>query len=137
MRSPLAVATALTWLCLPASAAEEFITGVYLQSEQLCAEAKRDSLQTVLDAGNTALSSQGIESVEYNCEFLQVTRATRSPAWLVQAICQEPGYLSPDVLTIVEMSPGQLELVSVKPVDPEAGGGNGGSYYLCDGVPLP
>jgi hypothetical protein len=137
MRSSFAAAYALAWLCVPASAAEEFITGVYLQSEQLCAEAKQDSLQTVLEAGNTVLSSRGIESLEYNCEFVQITRATRSPAWLVQAICQEPGYLSPDVLTIVEMSPGQLDLVSVKPTDPEAGGGNGGSYYLCDGVSLP
>jgi len=137
MRSSFAAAGALAWLCLPASAAEEFIKGVYLQTEQLCAEAKQDSLQAVLEAGNTVLSSRGIESVEYNCEFVQVTRATLAPAWLVQAVCQEPGYLSPDVLTIVEMSPGQLDLVSVKPVDPESGGGNGGSYFLCDGVALP
>jgi hypothetical protein len=137
MRSSLSVAVALAWLCLPASAAEEFITGLYLQSEQLCTEAKRDSLETVLEAGNTVLSSRGIEGVEYNCEFVQVTRATRAPAWLVQAVCQEPGYLSPDVLTILEMSPGHLDLISVKPIDPESGGGNGGSYFLCEGVALP
>jgi hypothetical protein len=31
----------------------------------------------------------------------------------------------------------QLDVVSVKPVDPGADGGNGGSYYFCDGVALP
>jgi hypothetical protein len=120
-----------------AMAAEDFIKGVYLSSEELCAQAKKDTLQSVLDAGNTVLTAQGIESVEYNCEFLQITKATRAPAWLVSAICQEPGYLFPDVLSVVEMSPTQIDLVSVKPVDPESGGGNGGSYYRCDGVTMP
>ncbi len=120
-----------------ASAADDFIKGVYLTSEELCAHARKDSLQSVIEGGNLVLTSQGIESIEYNCEFVQVTKATRAPAWLVNAVCQEPGYLFPDVLSIVEMTPTQLDLVSVTPVDPESGGGNGGSYYLCDGVALP
>ena len=132
-----AAAAALSLLPSAASAADDFIKGVYLASEALCAQAKKDSLQSVIEAGNTMLTSDGFEGNEYNCEFLQVTKATASPAWLVNAVCQEPGYLFPDVLSIVEMTPTQLDLVSVKPVDPESGGGNGGSYYLCDGVTLP
>ncbi|MDQ6437846.1 hypothetical protein RB623_27650 [Mesorhizobium sp. LHD-90] len=125
-------------LAMPKAAlADDFIKGVYLQSEELCEQARKDSLQTVIEAGNTMLSARGIESIEYNCEFVQMTRATRSPTWLVQAVCQEPGYLSPDVLTILEMNATQLDLVSVKPADPDSGGGNGGSYFLCEGVPLP
>ena len=83
------------------------------------------------------LTARGIDSIEYNCEFLEVRKATRAPAWLVHAICQEPGYLFPDVLSVLELSPTQLDLVSVKPVDPESSGGNGGTYYLCEGVALP
>ena len=120
-----------------AALADDFIKGVYLESQELCEEARKVSLQTVIEAGNTMLSARGIESIEYNCEFVQVTRATRSPTWLVQAVCQEPGYLSPDVLSITEMNPTQLDLVSVKPADPESGGGNGGSYFLCEGVAVP
>ena len=120
-----------------ALAAEDFIKGVYLTSEELCAQAKKDSLQSVIEAGNHVLTSSGIDSIEYNCEFVQVTKATAAPAWLVNAVCQEPGYLFPDVLTVVQMSPTQIDLVSVTPVDPESGGGNGGSYYLCDGVAPP
>ena len=107
MRSSFAAAGALAWLCLPASAAEEFITGVYLQTEQLCAEAKQDSLQTVLEAGNTVLSSRGIESVEYNCEFVQDNAGDPSRRRGLSTPCaRSRAILSPDVLTIVEMSSG-------------------------------
>lgn len=137
MRIPVFVVAAAILLPSAAWAADDFIKGVYLTSEELCAEAKADSLQSVIEAGNVILTARGIESIEYNCEFVQVTKATRSPAWLVNAVCQEPGYLFPDVLTITEMSPTQIELVSVTPVDPEIGGGNGGSYVLCEGVAPP
>ncbi|WP_083918593.1 hypothetical protein [Mesorhizobium metallidurans] len=122
----------------PAPAAEDFIEGVYLQSEDLCAQAKKDTLRTVIEAGNIVLSARGLESIEYNCEFLEITKATRSPSWAVTAICQEPGYLFPDVLSVTQMSPKQVDLVSVRPVDDESeASGNSGSYFLCDGVALP
>lgn len=121
-----------------AASAQDFIKGVYLQSEELCAQAKKESLQKVIEAGSLVLSERGIESVEYNCEFLNVTRGTRSPAWAVTALCQEPGHLFPDVLSILELSPTQLELASVRDVDPEGGQtDNAGTYYLCDGVTMP
>jgi hypothetical protein len=134
---PIRACAAIAALLVPtvASAAEDFIKGVYLTSEDLCAQAQADSLQTVIEGGNLILTSNGIESIEYNCEFVQVTKASRSPAWLVNAVCQEPGYLFPDV--IVQLNPTQIDLVSVTPADPETGGGNSGSYYLCDGVALP
>jgi len=59
----------------PASAAEDFIKGVYLQTQELCAQAKKDTLQTLIDAGNVILSADGLQSVEYNCEFVQITKA--------------------------------------------------------------
>jgi hypothetical protein len=132
-----AVAAAVSLLPSVASAADDFIKGLYLPSEELCAKAKKDSLDSVLEAGNSFLTSNGIEGIEYHCEFVQVTKANASPAWLVGAVCQEPDYVFPDVLTIVQKSPTQLDLVSVTPVDPKSGGGNGRSYFLCDGVSPP
>ena len=138
MRNLILATVAFTILGGPAAlASDEFIKGVYLESEALCAQAKSDTLQTVIEAGNVVLTARGLDSIEYNCEFLQVTRATRSPAWLVNALCQEPGHLFPDVLSVLEMSPTQLDLVSVKPADPDGGGSNSGSYFLCDGVTMP
>lgn len=118
--------------------AEETIKGVWLASEELCAKAKADGLQGVIEEGNIILTERGLESVEYNCEFVQMTRAARAPAWLVNAVCQEPGLVFPDVLTITEMTPTQLDIASVRTPDEEAGdAGNGGSYFLCDGVEMP
>ena len=122
----------------PALAADDFIEGVYLQSEELCTQARKDTLQTLIDAGNIVLSVHGLQGVEYNCEFVQVSKATRSPSWAVTAICQEPGYVFPDVLSMTRISPTQLDLVSVRPIDDESeASGNSGSYYLCEGVALP
>jgi hypothetical protein len=132
-----ALAAAMLVAPSAATAADDFIKGVYLQTEELCAQAKKETLQSVIEAGNVMLTASGLEGIEYNCEFLQVTKASRAPAWLVQAVCQEPGYLFPDVLSITRMSASQLELVSVKPADPESGGGNGGTYFLCEGVAAP
>lgn len=138
MRNLVFAGTAALWL-LPsaAAAADDFIRGVYLASQELCAKARKGSLQSIIDDGNTLLTARGLQSVEYDCEFLQVTKATRSPAWLVSALCQEPGYLFPDVLSVVQMSPTQIDLVSVKPADPDGGSSNSGSYYLCEGVKAP
>ncbi|MBZ9738589.1 MULTISPECIES: hypothetical protein [unclassified Mesorhizobium] len=122
----------------PALAADDFIEGVYLQSEELCAQAKKDTLQTLIDAGNIVLSKNGLQGVEYNCEFLQISKATRSPSWAVTAICQEPGYVFPDVLSVTQMNPTQVDLVSVRPIDDESeASGNSGSYYLCEGIAPP
>jgi hypothetical protein len=126
------------------AAAEDFIQGVYLQSEELCARAGKESLQAVIEAGNLALTAKGLDGADYNCEFVGITKASRSPAWLVHAVCQEPGYVFPDVLTIYQMSPTELELVSVKPEveveeDSEDVGSseNEGTYHLCPGVAAP
>lgn len=120
-----------------AAAAEDFIAGVYAQSEELCAQAKREGLQPVLDAGNVVLTARGIEGTEYQCEFMSVAKASRSTGWLVSALCEEPGYAFPDMLSVMPRSTGQLELVSVRVADPDDPAGNGGMFYLCDGVKMP
>ncbi|TIW18267.1 MAG: hypothetical protein E5V65_13250 [Mesorhizobium sp.] len=122
----------------PAPAADDFIEGVYLQSEELCAKAKNETLQTVIDAGNIVLSAEGLQGVEYHCEFLQVSKAQSAPSWAVTAICQEPDHVFPDVLSVTQVSAKQIDLVSVRPVDDEGEqSGNGGSYYHCEGMALP
>ncbi|XHM78228.1 hypothetical protein ABSY17_12390 [Mesorhizobium sp. ANAO-SY3R2] len=133
------VSLGLLLLGAPAAAqAEDFIKGVYLQSEELCAQAKKETLQSLIDAGSLILSARGIESVEYSCEFLNVTRAKRSPAWAVTALCQEPGHMFPDTLSILELNPTQLEVGSVRTIDDEGGEtDNSGTYYLCAGITMP
>lgn len=131
-----AAAAALTLIPSAAFAADDFIKGVYLASEELCAKAKKESLQSVLEAGEVALTSDGIEGVEFHCEFVQVTKAKLAPAWLVGAVCQEPGFVFPDTLSVTQLNEKQIDLVSVKPAEPEAPG-NSGSYFFCEGISPP
>jgi hypothetical protein len=132
-----AVASAMLVMVAPVAAAD-LPKGVYLRSEDLCAQARKESLQAVIEAGNAMLSARGIDAIEYNCEFVQVTRASRIPTWLVDAVCQEPDYIWPDVLTVTERTAGQLDVVSVKLDEPESGAiDNGGTFFLCEGLTAP
>ena len=135
MRFYLAAAFALA--AAPALADDPFVTGIWAQSEELCKQAKAEGVGAIAEAGNTVLTPRGIESIEYNCEFTNIRRVKLAPGWIVDAFCQETGRAFPDVLTVLEMSPGQIELVSVVPMDPENPSGNSGYYYLCDGVTMP
>lgn len=58
----------------PALAADEFIEGVYLQSEELCAQARKDTLQTLIDTGNIVLSKNGLQGAEYNANSFMSAR---------------------------------------------------------------
>jgi hypothetical protein len=135
----LSTAVSFTMLGGSAALADDFIKGVYLESQELCAQAKKDSLQQVIDDGNTMLTASGLEATEYNCQFLQVSKSKASPGWLVGALCEIPDEMFPDLLTIraSDDKATELELVSIKLVDPSNGGGNSDTYYLCDGVPVP
>lgn len=131
------LATAVIAAATATASAEAFIQGLYLQSAELCEQAKKETLQAVIEGGNILLTSKGLESIEYNCEFLQVTKANRAPAWLVHAICQEPGYVFPDVMSVTQMSPTQIDVVSVYGTSDEATPTNTASYELCEGVAAP
>lgn len=120
----------------PAAAAEAFVSGIYLRSQDLCAAAKKNGIESVLEEGNVLLTERGFESYEYNCEFLTVTPATRAPGWVVTALCQEPGYAFPDVLSVIRMNDTQIDIATVRPTT-EEDPGNSGSYYLCEGVAMP
>ncbi len=121
----------------PSVAAEEFITGVYAQSEELCAQAKSEGVQSLVEAGNVLLTARGFEGIEYHCEFFAVAKAARSAGWLANALCEEPGYAFPDMLSIMPRAEGQLEITSVRVPDPDDPGGNGGTYFLCEDVAAP
>lgn len=110
-------------VCLPvvAQAQETTIKGIYLGSPELCAQAKKDTLQTVIEAGNVVLSNRGIEATEFNCAFLQFVKNPRMPAgWVAVSMCEEPGYAYPDMFSIVERQAGELEVAALTELSGEA-----------------
>jgi hypothetical protein len=123
---------------IPSQAQDGFIAGVYLESAKLCEQAKKESLQTVIEASNLVLTSRGFESIEYNCVFLQVLKNPHMPSgWVVTAMCEEPGLAAPDMLSIVERQAGQLEIVSMADDDDGEADGLSGTWHRCDGIEAP
>lgn len=114
IRQALMMAAAFGFVPSVALAADDFIEGVYLKSTALCAEAKKNTLKPLIDAGQMALSTRGFDTAQSDCAFVQVLKHPRTPrAWVVTAYCQEPGFVSPDVFTLVERKPGQVDVASL------------------------
>ena len=116
------MATVALSLLAVAAQAQEVVKGVYLGSPELCAEAKKDTLQKVLEDGNVVLTNRGIEAIEFNCAFLQFLKNPRMPAgWVATSMCEEPGYAYPDVFSVVERQAGELEVAAMTELNSEAG----------------
>lgn len=137
MRNRLyAIAAVLMVQSAAAFAGDDFIKGVYLESQKLCADARKDSLDKVIEASNLILTARGFDALEYNCAFVQVSEHPRQPsAWLVTAICEEPDHMSPELFAIIERQAGQLDVTAMTDKDGE--NGLSGTYHLCEGVKLP
>lgn len=133
------VVCAVLTAALPAHAADAFIEGVYAGSPELCetARASPDGLQKLFEEGNVVLTARGIEGIEYHCDFLDVRKGSRTPGWVATALCEEPGYAFPDLISIMPRGEGELELVSVRDAGGDEPSGNSGTYHLCAGVAEP
>lgn len=129
-------AAALLAATLPLTA-EEFISGVYAETPELCAKARGEGLGAVLEGGNVVLSARGIDGYEYHRDFIQVVKGTRTPGHVVLALCEEPGYAFPDTMAIFPRAEGQLQLTAQGDNGDESGGGNSGTFHFCEGVALP
>ena len=132
-----AICAATLLLATQTFAAEDFIAGVFAPSPELCEAAESEGLQAIFERGDVVLTARGILGIEYHCDFLQVLEGTRTPGFVVTALCEEPGTAFPDVLAIVPRGEGQLELSSTT----DAAGGepsiNSGLYHVCTGVDAP
>jgi len=134
-------AFAVVIFSLPATVsaiAQELPDGVHLSPPELCEEARRNGIESVLEQGNLMLTRRGLEGYEYNCEFIDVRKAERSAGWLVTALCEEPGHAFPDVIAIMPAGEGEIQLTSIVPAGEDGfGGGNSGLYARCEGVSPP
>ena len=137
MRLVLLAAAAVAASVAMASA-EDFIEGVYFSSADNCSRAQADGLEAVLGEGDLALTASGLHGYEYHCDFLQVLKGVRTPGWTVTALCEEPGFASSDIITIMQRSEGELELVSLALRSSEDdAAGSLETYVHCPGVELP
>jgi len=118
------------------ASAQDMIKGVYAKSAEQCMAAKKD-LQAFLETGESVLTPDGIWGIEYNCEFLDWKKSTRSPGAIVTALCEEPDHMYPQVYAAISRIEGELELTAPPGLSQEEMPGNAGVYYLCEGVSPP
>jgi len=143
----MAVAAAIM---MPGSAlAQDTIKGVYMASAELCAQAKKDGLQSSIENNAMILTNRGFETIEFNCAFLQFTKHPRMPGgWVVTSMCEEPDNAYPELFSIVERRAGELDIAALSEVnrasEPPAEGGEdqaasglSATYVLCEGVEAP
>lgn len=149
----LALAGSLCAALASAQDLQSVAKGIYLGSPDECAQAKEHGLQSVMESGGLMLTSAGLEAVEYNCAFLQVTRNPRIPdGWVAVSMCEEPDYAYPEVFSIVQRIDGELDIAALSELrdaepaetgdatseEAESGdddaAGVSGTYYRCDGV---
>ena len=154
VKSVCSLAAATILMTASAGVAQETIKGVYMGSAELCAQAKKDGLQSVIENNFMILTDRGFETIEFNCAFLQFTKHPRMPAgWVVTSMCEEPDNAYPEMFSIVERQGrrvgsargadgGQSER-GTSSREPAEGGedavssGLTGTYYLCEGVNRP
>lgn len=137
----LPVAGALLCLAGPASA-QDFIEGTWLTSQDACESARKGGLASVLEEGDLMLDARGLHGYEYHCDFLQVLKGVRTPAWTVIAQCAEPGFASSELITIVQHDERRVELVSSAQMDvseSDDGEESAGAqeYVRCEGEIAP
>ncbi len=146
------IAVSIACAAVPAVAADDFIKGVYLRSAELCAQAKKDGLQSIVEGNNLILTNDGFETIEFNCAFLQFVQHPRMPGgWVITSMCEEPDHAYPEMFSTVERRAGELDIAALTEVkgvadeaetdqpseDTSASSGLSGTYFFCEGVNPP
>ncbi len=136
----VACCAALLLFAPPAAAQEAFIKGVYSTPEG-CAALKAGKQE---EDDYIFLSATGVQSVEFNCEFVQVYPRKSSPGWAAVAFCEEPGLSYPTLFSLLPLDDTSLHLGTLdggggddeaEADDTEDGAedtGLDGDYQLCD-----
>lgn len=143
----LSTISALLTTVAGAQGPHDFTKGVYASTEKGCAALAKDGLSAVQDGEFLALTSEGVEGLEYNCEFLNLSSASGGSAWVASAFCQEPGFAYPDLVSVSALTEDSLMVTFLSEVNsgreqvqPEAtpteeAPVSEGEYYFCANVP--
>ena len=102
------VLAALLGASMPAQAAEpaDFIAGTYSSEEgcQALAQHTQSSGDFLL------LTSKGISGNQFSCDFVSVLPRTGKPGWVAIALCEEPGYSHPELISILPRGEATMEV---------------------------
>ncbi|HEY0032806.1 MAG TPA: hypothetical protein VGB81_06035 [Devosia sp.] len=110
------IALALSMLALPALAQEDLKidqTKIYVSEPSGCEALEKQGLDALMEGNFLTLSfAGGIQSAEFQCNFYDVKSRPNTPLLFVDAVCELPGEVYPDILAIAPMGEDTIQVVS-------------------------
>lgn len=86
---------------------------LYVSDPKACAALEEDGADAWLDSGFLTLSfTGGIQSIEFHCNFYDVKSRAGGNQLFIDAICELPGEIYPDVLAVTPWSESEIQVVS-------------------------
>jgi len=120
-RAGLVVLALLGQPALAAQAAD-FISGTYSTEDGCQAMAKKEAQGEYL-----YLKASGVTGDQFQCDFLSVASRASKPGWVATALCQEPTISYPELVSIVPLEDGRLQVAASQIADIDVSG----DYQKC------
>lgn len=88
-------------------------TKLYVSDPAACRALEKQGVDAWLDMDFLSLSfASGIQSMEFHCNFYEVKDRPNTPLLFVDAVCEMPGALYPDILAIAPNGEDSIIVVS-------------------------
>ena len=99
-----AIASILLLLAAPVLAQEDLVidqTRLYVSDPAACEAVEKQGVDAWMEMDFLSLTFEGgIQSMEFHCNFYDIKSRPYTPVLLVEAVCEIPGDLYPDLLAI-------------------------------------
>lgn len=106
----------LILLTLPVAAQEDLRIDrerLYVSDPAACQALEKKGVDAWMDTDFLSLDfDDGIQSMEFHCNFYDVTAREGSTHLFIDAICELPGEIYPDILAVTPYSETQIQVVS-------------------------
>jgi hypothetical protein len=114
--APLAASALLTGLTLVSAGAQELVvdqTKLYVSDPAACEPLEQKGADAFMDMDFLTLSfDKGIQSMEFHCNFFDVKSRPYNSHLFVSAVCEAPGEVYPDTLSISAYDEKTIQVVS-------------------------
>ncbi|WP_449395745.1 hypothetical protein [Devosia riboflavina] len=101
---------------IPAFAQEDLSidqTKIYVSDAKACGMIEDKGIEAFMDLDFLALDfSKGIQSMEFQCNFFDVKSRKGSSHLFIDAICELPGEIYPDILAVTPYSETEIQVAS-------------------------
>ena len=86
---------------------------LYVSDPAACQALEKKGVDAWMDMDFLSLTfDRGIQSMEFHCNFFDVTEREGSTHLFVDAICELPGEIYPDILAVTPYSETEIQVVS-------------------------